>query len=87
MKEIKIDPKIKITKIKMKVSGFIILGIELIDTKGDVFVSERWGVYPPIGKWASLDIIKGLEIIGVQAEPSKEGFLPGVSFLLWKPYK
>ena len=71
----------------MKVSGFIVLGIELVDSEGEVFISERWGVYPPIGKWATQEIIEGLEIIGLQAEPSKEGFLPGLSFLLWKPYK
>ena len=47
--------------------------------------NECWGVYPPIGKWIEHEIIDGLEIIGVQVEPCPEGFIPGISFLLWKP--
>ena len=46
----------------MKVSGFILLGIMLVDSDGDVLLCENWGV---IGKWATQEIIEGLEIIGV----------------------
>ena len=41
----------RVAHIAMKVSGFVLLGLQLIAEDGELLADKTWKPHPPMGKW------------------------------------
>ena len=82
LKSININTAKSIAKISIKVDDDQILGLRLIDDKGNYLADIVWCICSDDGEWVTKNIPDGLEIIGIRYEPSTGQYITKLEFIL-----